>query len=179
MEKLKVYSHTIKKHGYVIKNDYDNLNKKNQQSNILVYFKDRDRLMSLSDIRICYELDSKFFDSSLSTLEVITTICRNMNIDFSNVYKSGRKKEIVKIRHYIHFFLRKFARSYMCYKIAEENKQITYNEIISITGCVSHATVIHSVRTLKNWYATDCMIRMEIDFLNNELKKLNYKKNEA
>jgi chromosomal replication initiator protein len=84
--------------------------------------------------------------------EFNTSICEIYNQDSSIVYVRGRKREIVQSRQ-------------MCMSLAKLRTKKSYSEIGRHYGGFNHATVLHSVKTVKGLLETNRQIRKEIGHL--------------
>ena len=92
---------------------------------------------------------------SVSVKDVIKTIADFYNVEEGSIYEKTRRKEVVKPRQVIMYFLR-------------EELNISYPSIGEKMGGRDHTTVIHSCEKIKNELRDNSSLAQEI----NQLKAM-------
>ena len=111
------------------------------------------RLIKEEDLNALFDLIQRVFDSKVESIKTID------DLDFRRIVQQfdmgvGRKHKVVKMRHFMRFFL-------------AMNTKINLKEIGKLTGGKEHSIVINSVKTLRNWMDTDPAIRLEYEEFEN------------
>jgi len=77
--------------------------------------------------------------------------------ELHELQEKTRKSEVVRARHMIMFFLRRFTKM----SLSQIGRLFSKN----------HATVLHSCKTWSNWYETDIQIKKVTDKINFNIKE--------
>jgi len=99
------------------------------------------------------------FDSKIGVRAVIDYVTERYMVSFDEVQSSSRKQNIAEPRQIIHWML----RNRVCYN------RLSLNAVGELVGSRDHATVLHSVKAINNWLATDREFRERLMVMCNEL----------
>ena len=106
---------------------------------------------------------------------IINEICNYYNISFEYIRAKTNKKEIVEPRQVITYFIKKYTKKE---KISHEGKikdvQITNKDVATIINKASHATVLHSVRSIENQTNTNKQFNFKIEELDKKIKQYEF-----
>jgi chromosomal replication initiator protein len=112
--------------------------------------------MSLNEIKDLVKNTTKL-KKSVSIKDVIKIIAEYYGIEEANIYKKGRKKEVIKPRQVIMYILR-------------DDFDISFPSIGEKVGNRDHSTVIHSYEKIKSDLKTDPDLAQEISQIRSMLK---------
>jgi chromosomal replication initiator protein len=112
--------------------------------------------MSLNEIKELVKNTTKL-KKSVSIKDVIKIIAEYYGIEEANIYKKGRKKEVIKPRQVIMYILR-------------DDFDISFPSIGEKVGNRDHSTVIHSYEKIKSDLKTDPDLAQEISQIRSMLK---------
>ncbi|MFA6227385.1 MAG: chromosomal replication initiator protein DnaA [Candidatus Paceibacterota bacterium] len=116
----------------------------------------RNRELTITEIKDLVKNTAKP-KKNISIKDIIKTISEFYNIEESQIYEKGRKKEIIKPRQVIMYILR-------------EDFDISFPSIGEKVGNRDHSTVIHSYEKIKNDLKTNTELVQEINQIRSMLK---------
>ncbi len=116
----------------------------------------KNKEMSLNEIKDLVKNTTKL-KKSVSIKDVIKIIAEYYGIEEANIYKKGRKKEVIKPRQVIMYILR-------------DDFDISFPSIGEKVGNRDHSTVIHSYEKIKSDLKTDPDLAQEISQIRSMLK---------
>ena len=115
----------------------------------------KNRELSLLEIKTLLKNNASRPKKAIAVKDVVKTIADFYNIEETSIYEKTRKKEVVKPRQVIMYFLR-------------EELNISYPSIGEKLGGRDHTTVIHSCEKIKNELKENNTLVQEI----NQLKSM-------
>ncbi len=115
----------------------------------------KNKELTLMDIKTILKNNSSRPKKAIAVKDVVKTIADFYNIEESSIYEKTRKKEVVKPRQVIMYFLR-------------EELNISYPSIGEKLGGRDHTTVIHSCEKIKGELKENNLLVQEI----NQLKSM-------
>jgi chromosomal replication initiator protein len=115
----------------------------------------KNKELSLMDIKNILKNNSSRPKKAIAVKDVVKTIADFYNIEEASIYEKTRKKEVVKPRQVIMYFLR-------------EELNISYPSIGEKLGGRDHTTVIHSCEKIKGELKVNSLLVQEI----NQLKSM-------
>lgn len=99
------------------------------------------------------------FDSQKGIRDVIDYVTERYLVSFDEVHSKTRKREVSEPRQIIHWML----RNHVVFN------RLSLSAVGELVGSRDHATVLHSVREVNNWLATDRVFRERLMVMCNEL----------
>jgi chromosomal replication initiation ATPase DnaA len=91
-----------------------------------------------------------------TAVSIFNIVCNYFNVDADLISAETRIREVVKVRQIAHFF-------------AKNTSKQSLAEIGRAIGNKDHATVLHSVKSVKDLYATDKRFATEMKTIYNKL----------
>lgn len=100
----------------------------------------------------------------VTTREIAEIVSEHTGIELPVMFRKSRKRELVMARQ-------------KCYYLCRKHTNLSLYRIgTSFTPKQDHATVIHSIKTVKNFMDVDLKFRQEMIILENEVSRLKEKK---
>jgi len=99
------------------------------------------------------------FESNVGIRNIIDYVSERYMVSFDDLQSKSRKQEIVEPRQVIHWMV----RNHVCFN------RLSLDAVGEMVGGRDHSTVLHSVKQINNWIATDRMFRERIMVMCNEL----------
>jgi hypothetical protein len=96
-------------------------------------------------------------------MKIALGVCEYFETRFLEIIQKTKKREIVEMRQIFHFFI---VEKMVNVKV----KKITLGEIGYLTGGHDHATILHSVKTIKNLSETNADFREKIIRIREYIK---------
>lgn len=90
--------------------------------------------------------------------DIITQVCKHYNVEDSELHSKSRKREVVQARQVAMFLTKQFT-------------DLSASKIGAFIGKKDHATVLHSIKTIKEQYDVDKTFQEEIEDIKTCLKK--------
>jgi len=127
----------------------------------------QEREYNFNEIKAITEIKIKMEERAQKTLGEKIEMVKDLVLGYysqtwEQINVEDRKRELVKSRHLITYFMRKKVNLGLC----EIGRMFTPSK--------DHSTITHSIRTVKNWRDTDATFRNEFEqlerYINFELK---------
>lgn len=90
---------------------------------------------------------------------IIDCICEYYKVRVEDIYGKSRKANIARARH-------------MCIYLAQQNIQMTASKIGAMIGDRDHATVLHSIKTIRQQLDVDKQVQQDVQTLQKMLKEV-------
>lgn len=119
-----------------------------------IYNRDIDLELAQRIVRKVVNCENK----QITVDDIITTVCNHFGVDTQTIYTKTRKREVVQARQ---------VSMYLAKRLTE----LSTSKIGTMIGNKDHATVLHACKTVKAQYEVDKAFRVELDDIQNALKK--------